>query len=458
MTSWTPQLDRGSGTPLYRQLVAAIAQDIRSGRLEAGAKLPPHRDLAHALAISVGAVTRAYDDATARGLVAGHVGRGTFVLDRTPPAQDGPVDLSRTVVPVDASGPVAEAVIALRRRPVLVERLSYELTSGLDRDRQAGAAWLRRTANFETVEWTSLICCLGAQNAMAIALAAFGGPAQPILCEASTFSGMKALAALLGRPLHGVEMDAEGATPEGLERAAADSGSRLFYTVPTLQNPTARVMGLRRREEIVRVARARDLWLLEDDLYAPYARGSGLPPLAALAPERTLYISALSKIIAPGLRTGFLMVPAGDAFERCQRAARALMHSPPGLTSAISTHLIESGGADAIADTAVAEARSRIAQARTILGTLTAVTSVDAGLHIWVPMDAVDAERAVARAMQVGIRLTSPAVFGVPNGPQLSGLRLCIGGAANGAILESALIKLREIVRGEVPHPDQDLY
>ena len=456
--SWTPVLDRSSATPLYRQLVDAMARDVREGRLPTGAKLPPHRELAHALAISVGAVTRAYHEATERGLVAGHVGRGTFVLDRSIPIEDGPVDLSRNVVPVDASGAMAEAVQALRRRPLLIERLGYEPTGGLERDRQAAAAWLVRTANFEALDWKTLICCLGAQNAMAIALLALGTAGEPVLCEASTFSGMKALAGLMGRPLRGVEMDAEGATPEGLDRAAAKTGARLFYTIPTLQNPTARVMGRGRREAIVRVARARDLWLIEDDLYAPYMRGAGLPPLAALAPERTIYVSSLSKIVAPGLRTGFLMAPAGEPFERCQRAMRALMHSPPGLTGAIATYLIESGRADAVADAAIAEARARTAGARKVLGELVGAPSVEAGLHLWVPMRELDAERTVARAMQAGIRLCSPAAFGVSEGVMETGLRLCVGGASSGAALDRALTALRGIIRGDTADSGPDLF
>lgn len=457
MKRWLPKLSRDSEAPLYRQLVEAIARDIRSGRLEAGTRLPPHRELAHALAVSVGAVTRAYDEAADRGLVTGHVGRGTFVAARPRP-QNGPIDLSRTTVPVDASGAVAEGIMALRRRPVLLERLTCELTGGPDRDRHAAAAWLERTAGFGNLEWTRLICCLGAQNAMAIALAALAEPGRPILCEASTFSGMKALAALTGRPLLGVEMDAEGATPDGLERAARNGGARLFYTIPTLQNPTTSVMGLARREAIVHVARKCDLWLIEDDIYAPYARGYGLPPLALLAPERTIYISSLSKIVAPGLRAGFLVAPDGDAFDRCQRAARALMHSPPGLTGAIATHLIESGSADTVADDAVAEAGRRIACARRVLGSAVAVTSVDAGLHAWVPMREIEAERAVAHALHLGIRLSSPSAFGTSADLQATGLRLCLGGAASVAVLESALVRLRGIIRGELPDPDQDRF
>jgi DNA-binding transcriptional MocR family regulator len=450
MSGWNPQLDRTSSVPLYRQLLETMAMDISSGRLAAGTKLPPHRKLADALSISVGAVTRAYDEATERGLVSGEVGRGTFVRDRSPAAaKNEHIDLSINLAPIDADDAIFEAVTALRRRPGLAGRLSYQSTCGLDGDRQAVAAWLERTANFDGADWRSLICCSGAQNAMAIAFTTLCTPGDVVLCEAATFPGMKVLAGQLGYRLHGVDMDAEGATPESLDRAAAETGARVYYALPTLQNPTARTMGQDRRAEIVRVARARDLWIIEDDVYAPYARDLGLRPLAAMAPERTLYVSSLSKIIAPGLRAGSLIAPAGEVFDRCARSMRALMHSPAGITVAIATHLIESGRADDLANAAIAETRARTARARTIFEGLIGDPTHGPSLHLWLPMGDVEAERAVARASHAGVRLNSPTAFAVSNNAAVTGLRLCIGSAADRPMLERALVSLKEILMDE---------
>src|ERR671912_473701 len=81
-TMWRPRIDRKAG-PLYLALAAAIAHDMQSGRLKAGERLPPHRELADALGVTVTTVTRGYSEAERRGLVRGEVGRGTFVR---PPA------------------------------------------------------------------------------------------------------------------------------------------------------------------------------------------------------------------------------------------------------------------------------------------------------------------------------------------------------------------------------------
>ncbi len=79
MTTWLPDLSTGDG-PLYVRLADQIETSIESGDLKAGAKLPPQRDLAFDIGITIGTVGRAYALARERGLVNGEVGRGTYVL------------------------------------------------------------------------------------------------------------------------------------------------------------------------------------------------------------------------------------------------------------------------------------------------------------------------------------------------------------------------------------------
>ena len=79
MTTWTPNLD--PQLPRYLAIAQAIAADLESGRLSPGDKLPTHRELAWQLGVTVGTVTRAYQEAERRGLVSGEVGRGGFLRD-----------------------------------------------------------------------------------------------------------------------------------------------------------------------------------------------------------------------------------------------------------------------------------------------------------------------------------------------------------------------------------------
>jgi DNA-binding transcriptional MocR family regulator len=452
MPSWRPKLSTSRSTPLYRRLIDAITEDIESGKLAPGERLPPQRDLAHSLAISVGAVTRAYDEAVRRGLISAHVGRGTFVIDRSgeEAAPHGLIDLSINTAPIAPVDAMLDTIAALHRTTSWAERLRYQPPCGLDVDRRMGAAWLTRTAGFHGLDWRTLICCSGAQNGMAIAFATLCRPGDTILCEAATFSGAKTLAAGQSYRLHGVEMDGEGIRPQSLERAAAATGARVLYTLPTLQNPTARTMSRRRRTDIVRIARARDLWIIEDDIYAPYARHLDLPPIATLAPERVLYVSSLSKTLAPGLRTGFLVAPTGEAFDGCVRAVRALMHSPAGVSTGIATHWIDSGRADDLARHVRAEVTARTVMALAALKGMVDEPLTAMSLHLWLPMSRIDAERVAARALTAGVRLTSPDAFAVSDNKMATGLRLCIGSATNRSMLERALSILKNVLQGEI--------
>src|ERR1700737_2327980 len=78
MTNWMPDLAGHKG-PRYRAIAETLAEDVRNGRLAAGTRLPTHRDLAWKLRVTIGTVSRAYAEAERRGLIAGEVGRGTFV-------------------------------------------------------------------------------------------------------------------------------------------------------------------------------------------------------------------------------------------------------------------------------------------------------------------------------------------------------------------------------------------
>src|SRR5690348_17321172 len=84
MTIWLPDLSKRRG-PKYLAIADALADDIASGRLKDGDRLPPHRELAFQLGVTVGTISRAYAEAGARGLTGGEVGRGTYVRS-TPPA------------------------------------------------------------------------------------------------------------------------------------------------------------------------------------------------------------------------------------------------------------------------------------------------------------------------------------------------------------------------------------
>jgi DNA-binding transcriptional MocR family regulator len=205
-------------------------------------------------------------------------------------------------------------------------------------------------------------------------------------------------------------------------------------------------MGAGRRSDIVAVARRRGLWILEDDIYAPFAEGAP-PPIAALAPERTFYVSSLSKAVAPGLRTGFIVAPGADDLERITPIVRARCYAPNAFGHQIAASWIEDGSADDIAGEVREEVRARTALAKAALGPWLDPATGEASPHLWLPMGELQAERLAAAAARAGVELTPPSAPVVD--PALArGVRVCIGAARERAALEAGLKATAEALAG----------
>jgi len=439
---WSPVLPAGNA-PIYERLVEVLRADMASGHLAAGARLPPQRDLAHRLGLGLGTVTRAYVEAEKAGLVEAHVGRGSFVRGgaaaRPASSPDNSlINLPQNIAPCrPAQARLADTLTRLRRRDDLTDHLAYAPVAGMEAHRRAGAAWLERSAGLVDADWTRLIVCAGAQQGLALAFGAVTRWGETVLCEASTFYGVKALAEHMGYGLKGLPLDAQGLRPDALDEAAATGAYKVLMVQPTLQNPTGRIMSAGRRAQIVAVARKHDLMIIEDDIYAVYAPGAP-PALAVLAPERTLHVSGVSKSLAPGLRTGYLITPPGEIQERVLRAVRALAYAPPGFGALIATQWIEDGTADTIVAESVAELTARLALARDILGPAMEPPMSASAPHVWLPMSELEAERLAGRALRGGVEVTPPSAPVVAPG-LTTGVRLCLGATPDRQTLERGL-------------------
>ncbi len=443
---WKPELPQASKAR-YAAIANAIAHDVASGRLAAGERLPTHRDLADALGVATGTVTRAYAEAERRGLVRGEVGRGTFV-GPTPlgsavargARQQGVIDLSLNV-PVERVAPdLAGALRSLVKRPDLHDLLRYQPHAGAVRHRAAGAAWAARYGVAAAPE--QVLVCAGAQHAMLTIFAALAKPGDRVLTETLTYPGMKALAGLLHLSLEGVAMDADGLRPDALAEALARSGAKFLYCMPTIHNPTGSVLSAERRRAIAELARAHDVAIIEDDVHR-FLVPDAPPPLARLAPERTYHIAGTSKAIAGGLRVAFVTAPRQCA-EHVERSIWATTWMAAPLTAEIAALWIENGTADRVADAQRREATSRQAIARDILGDLVAGTHPNA-LHLWLELpDPWRGESFARAALARGVAIAPAELFAVGRGSVPHAVRLGLGAADDRAELQHALRILRD--------------
>lgn len=358
--------------PLYRAIADRLAEDIAGERLSAGDRLPTHRDLADQLGMTVGTVTRAYAEAERRGLVRGEVGRGTFVAsaaDRADPRfestheQGGLIDLGLNL-PLYGEDPDLSAALAeLASRRDLGAMLNYQPFTGAIRYRQAGVEWIARHGLDVTPD--QVIITGGAQHAITVALGALCRSGDTVLTEALTFPGLKTATSLLGIEVMPVAMDSDGLDPDDLARAAAETGARVLYCMPTLHNPTTVTMPGARRRAVAAVVERHDLRVVEDDVHGLLAPDAP-PPLASLIPDHTLYVTSTSKTLAGGLRVAFVAAPV-PLIERLAFVVAASLWALPALSLEVATMWIADGTADQVTGRKCHEAAKRQELARSIL-------------------------------------------------------------------------------------------
>jgi 2-aminoadipate transaminase len=209
----------------------------------------------------------------------------------------------------DAAG-LREAFAAALADDHAGRSLQYSTTEGDPELRAAIAA--RLTARGLPTEADDLLITSGSQQALTLAAATLIEPGDRVLVEEPSYLAALQAFALAGAVVAPVACDDEGLDPAAVAAAAAEHGARVLYTIPTFHNPTGRTLPLERRRALASVAERHGLWLIEDDPYGELRyRGEALPSVATLpgAEDRTLALSTLSKVAAPGLRIGWVRTP-----------------------------------------------------------------------------------------------------------------------------------------------------
>lgn len=447
MTIWSPRLPE-SDSPIYGRIADALERDVRSGMLIPGSQLPTHRVLAKELGITPVTVTRAYAEAARRGLVESSTGRGTFVrATRREAALADDIDMvTNTVnVPIPAPSPAM-----LQRAGTMLVNGLYTTGGGTERHRAAGAAWV--SANGRRVDPSRVVVTAGTQHALFLALAATTKPGDTLLTEALTYHGAKAAAALLHLKLEPLPMDRSGIEPAALERAvrgrASSGAARVLYTIPSLHNPTAIVMPEKRRRDIAAIAERHGLTIIEDDV-SGFLLERTPPPIAAFAPDRTIFITGMGKAIAAALRVGYLVAPESHLNRVLTALAANVLFSSPVMAEMASTW-IEDGTAAKIAEQKRAEIAMRSRIARRIFPS---AGGDPRALHLWVPLPKPwTADAFVEEARRRRVRIASASSFAVtPDVPRA--VRISFGSPASIAEMESALHILAGISERTLPEP-----
>jgi DNA-binding transcriptional MocR family regulator len=335
--------DRTRAEPVYRQLGAHLRGLIAADRLPRGGKLPATRELAAALGVSRNTVTQAYEDLIAEGVLAAHVGQGTFVAAR--PASAPPPEAR----PAAPRGFVWSGLFARRARALAVpeglartrDTIRFDFRGGqVATDalpaRELGRALGRAAARLDTLArdpgplgWPPLrreiarylvgrgIACEpadvavvnGAQQAIDLVARVLLDPGDTVVIEQPGYFGASLAFAACQAHLVGVGVDAEGLRTDELARVLRGRHAKLVYVTPAAQSPTGAVMSDARRRALLALADEHQTPVLEDD-YDSELRYEGAP-VAALktldAAGQVIYAGTFSKVLFPGLRVGYVV-------------------------------------------------------------------------------------------------------------------------------------------------------
>lgn len=434
----------------YKQLVDRFADEIRSGRLPPGTRLPTHRQLAARESLALVTASRVYAELERMGLVSGETGRGTFVRETAlslghgidqPPATEGMIDLNFNSPSIPGQTDLLRQ--ALRQLSIsgdLASLLHYQPHAGRLHERAIVARHLEDRGLSISAE--QLVIVSGAQHGLAATVMSLLNPGDVVAVDALTYSGFKVLAAVHRLELVAIPVTATGPDLEALEKRCGQRQIRALYSMPTLHNPLGWVMNLEQRQRLVAIARHHDLLIIEDAAYA-FLADNPPPPLATLAPELTVYVSGLSKSVATGFRIGFIAAPE-RWIPAIERTIRATTWNTPGLMTAISCGWIEDGTVARLETEKRRDAQARQRIAREVLNGLSLI-SHPASYFVWLTLpEEVRADQVVMTLMKSNISVSTAEPFAVTEHVPHA-IRLALGSVAIDA-LEEALTQVRQAI------------
>jgi GntR family transcriptional regulator / MocR family aminotransferase len=486
------EIDRSSNEPRYRQIYFAIRQAILSGALRPGARLPATRTLARELAVSRNTVMAAFEQLHAEGYIDGRVGAGSFVSHRLPDTVLGARGETAPQAgrPPERPGPSARGarLIALssgrtRPRPFSPGVPELEQFPFDDWARLLARRWRRprraflvggdpagyrplcqaiadylASARAVSCSPEQVIVVSGTQQALDLAARVLTDPGDPVWIEEPGYPPTRAVLLAAGARPVPVAVDDEGLSV--VQGRAAEPAPRLISVSPSHQFPLGVTMSLKRRLELLEWAREVDGFVLEDDYDSEY-RYAGRP-LAALQgldrDGRVIYVGTMSKVMFPGLRVGYMVVPEQliDAF----LAVRALIDAhPSSIAQAALVDFIGGGYLTAHIRRMRALYAERqavlIAAIRERIGDRLGLSPSAAGMHLVGRLAPDVDDRALALAA-AAVGIETPALSGYYQGPAAArGLLLGYAGVPEPSV-RPAVARLAGVIERVPQHAGAD--
>ena len=372
-------IDRNAALPPFLQIARSLAGDIQRGRLRPGDRLPGSRRLAASLHVHRNTVLAALAELMTEGWIETTAGRGTFVTRAIPADRGRPFSRRlgiRSQVPTRVGFTIPEPPVAYRQ-PILphgtlnlssgapdvrlvparwigrayrrvlalrgVDLLAYGDPEGHPALRSALASMLASTRGL-AVTADDVLVTRGSQMALTLAARALVRPGDVVAVEQFGYRPAWEAFRAAGATVVPVAIDRDGIVVDALKRLASRMTLRAVYVTPHHQYPTTVTLKAARRLTLLALARAERIAIIEDD-YDHEFHYDGRPVLPLASADHAglvIYIGTLSKILAPGLRIGYIVAP--PAVLRSVGALRSLLDIQGDLaTEAAVATLIEDG-------------------------------------------------------------------------------------------------------------------
>ncbi|HEY8117596.1 MAG TPA: PLP-dependent aminotransferase family protein [Methylophilaceae bacterium] len=345
------QLNRTSGTALYLQIAQKIIDEIQQGRLPPTTVMPGTRDLADSLSVNRKTVVLTYDELIAQGWLVTEHRRGTFVSSTLPSSSSITNDHSPDLVEITPQNlshaeqlqanqvnhesdiidftegmpdsrliPFEVLSRAFRRALVIGVRnnqLRYENSKGKIDLRNSIATMLNMARGLH-IDADNICLVRGSQMGIFVAARVLTKPNDYVAFENLSYTSARDAFKSCGARILNVEIDRYGIKVDELERLCKLHPIRAVFVTPQHQYPTSAIMSASRRKELLRLANIYDFKILEDDHDHEFhfTDNPAFPLASDDRSDRVIYIGSLSKILAPGLRIGYLV--ASPAFaDKC---------------------------------------------------------------------------------------------------------------------------------------------
>ena len=351
-------------------------------------------------------------------------------------------------LPSSATFPVVEMLAAFDR--VLTakgrEALQYSTTEGYAPLREWIAA--RVSTPEAPVSPDEVLMVSGSQQGLDLLAKALINPGDKVLVETPTYLGALQAFSMFSPDYVSIASDEDGLLPEALNDSMR--GAKFLYCLPNFQNPTGRLLSEERRYRLAERARELDLMILEDDPYGALSYDGETPPsIRSLAPERTVYMGSFSKVLAPGLRLGYVIAPAALRAKLVQVKQATDLH-----TSTLAQMVVYDVVKDGFLDTHIPTIRKLYReQCAAMLGALShhmpsGVTwnKPRGGMFLWAELPrGMDASAVLARAIEQNVAFVPGAPFFAAD-PVNESLRLAFVTVPPPRI-EEGVARLAEVIR-----------